>query len=181
MHQYLLLNKVCFCLIPQYFLIICTRNIIWKSSFFNLYCLSPTDFQFIWYFSNIEEASRQKGVYKSDYSDNDWDWRQWWRALGEMSRLRCKTMTLGTHSVVLIRNASNTAKLSSSPMSIQNMLLQYLPVSVQMCEDFFGIYLHICWLSGLLARQVACGMTVTFSVAVLTTEHPVSLSWPVRF
>lgn len=50
-----------------------------------------------------------------------------------------------------------------------------------MCESFLGHLFAYCRLSGLSARQVACGMTVTFSVAVLTAQHPVSLSWPVRF
>lgn len=47
--------------------------------------------------------------------------------------------------------------------------------------NFFGIYLHIICMSGPSACQVACGMTVKFSVAVLTTQHPVSLSWPCGF
>lgn len=43
--------------------------------------------------------------------------------------------------------------------------------------SFGGIYLAcLLALSGPPARQAACGMNVTFSVAVLTAPHPVSLS-----
>lgn len=81
--------------------------------------------------------------------------------------------------LILKHPAPQTHKtINESSKICLNTICLFLFTSVKI---FFGIYLHMCWLSGLSTRQVSCGMTVTFSVAVLTTEHPVSLSWPVRF
>lgn len=54
-----------------------TRNVILELYiYFFFLCGFLSLFRFSWCYCNMEDAAGHKGVYKSDYSDNDWDWRQ---------------------------------------------------------------------------------------------------------